>query len=124
MYDNNDDKDSNVTPYRASGNLNTSIGIPKIDVYDPMNVNIQNVNTDKNNDNISSDNLNIENTGVQDNDTKENNDDILLNNTTKSSKKNMFFIKIGPKFKIIFLIIVVFLALAFLVPVIISIFNK
>lgn len=50
-----------VTPYRASGNLNTSIGIPKIDVNDPMNINIQSVNTN------SSSNNKIDNSFVNNN---------------------------------------------------------
>lgn len=34
-----------ITPYKASGNLNTAIGNPQINVNDPMNVNIQNMAT-------------------------------------------------------------------------------
>ena len=45
MQDSNAPDDNNVMPYKASGNLNTTIGNPRINVNDPMNVNIQSVNT-------------------------------------------------------------------------------
>ena len=49
MY-NSDDKGMNATtPYRASGNLNTSIGNPSMDVNNAMQINIQSVNTAANN---------------------------------------------------------------------------
>ena len=38
----NNDLNSGVTPYRATGNMNTMINNPSINVNDPMNVNIQN----------------------------------------------------------------------------------
>lgn len=114
------DKNEDVTPYRASGNLNTYIGIPKINVNDPMNVNIQNVNTNSNMNTIPLDDIsnNIENT----------NDNGIIDEKTKVSKNNnkkkRVAIKLGPKFKIIFLIAFILLVFIFLLPIIVSLFNK
>ena len=47
-YD-DDKKLENVTPYRATGNLNTAISNPSIDINDTMDVNIKSVNTVQNN---------------------------------------------------------------------------
>lgn len=44
-----DNKQTPVTPYHATGNLNTAIGNPNINVNDPMNVNIQNGGLNTNN---------------------------------------------------------------------------
>ncbi len=42
LNDNNNNNQTPVTPYHATGNLNTAIGNPNINVNDPMHVNIQN----------------------------------------------------------------------------------
>ena len=45
MNENNQYNTDNVRPYKASGNLNTVIGNPSININDTMNVNIQNMAT-------------------------------------------------------------------------------
>ena len=42
---NNESNRGPVTPYKASGNLNTSIGNPQVNINDTMNINIQNMAT-------------------------------------------------------------------------------
>lgn len=46
MNDNNG-YNSNVTPYKASGNLNTAIENPSVNINDTMNVNIQSMVTNR-----------------------------------------------------------------------------
>ena len=79
MQESNDNNNESLTPYKASGNLNTSIGIPHMDVNDPMNINIQNVNTN------SSMMNNVDNNYQTNNFTNsniDNNDNITSKNTT------------------------------------------
>ena len=64
-YD-DDKKIDNVTPYKATGNLNTAISNPTVHINDAMNMNIKSVNTVQNNntdvnthDNISVTNLSL-----------------------------------------------------------------
>lgn len=45
MNENNNYNNGNVTPYKASGNLNAAIGNPQVNINDTMNVNIQNMAT-------------------------------------------------------------------------------
>lgn len=45
MNENNNYDSGNVSPYKASGNLNTAIGNPSVDINDTMNINIQSMNT-------------------------------------------------------------------------------
>ena len=47
-YD-DDKKIDNVTPYKATGNLNTAISNPTVHINDAMNMNIKSVNTVQNN---------------------------------------------------------------------------
>ena len=48
MY--NSEENNSSVPYRASRNLNTSIGNPNIDVNNTMNINIQNIMTSSSTD--------------------------------------------------------------------------
>ena len=148
MQEDNTNNNDNVAPYRASKNLNTSIGIPSMDVNDPMNMNIQSVNTNSslntnniNNANINNsyiqnvpNNTNMSNGNVQSmpnninmsNNNIQNNTEVVSNTTvkrnfvsnSKGKKKNS--INLGPEFKIALLIIVVLLVFIFLLPVITS----
>jgi len=45
MNENNNNSSSNITPYKATGNLNTAIGNPRININDTMNINIQSMAT-------------------------------------------------------------------------------
>lgn len=45
MNENNNYNKSNVGPYKASGNLNTFIGNPSVNINDTMDVNIQSIAT-------------------------------------------------------------------------------
>lgn len=136
MYESSDKDSSNVEPYRASGNLNTSIGIPNIDVNDAMNMNIQSVNTNSsfNNSNDMSQNV-ANNIGVNNGDAENNNiqgsttyQDVIDNDGTLASnnaedKKKKITLNLRPEFKLALLIIVVLLVFVFLLPVITSLFS-
>ena len=83
---------NNVTPYRASGNLNTAIANPSINVNDTMNINIQNMATNNphvnNNQNYSvgsqTQNINQQvNTQV----TNQNSTPIYNNNVNSNNRK-------------------------------------
>ena len=141
MQDSNDNNNE-VTTYKASGNLNVSIGIPSMNVNDTMNMNIQSVNTNPtlNNNTVNSDN-NIQkdvgsvppvtNTGVVnaepdkanlENKSEEVNTDSSVKKTFVSNeekaKKKKVSINLGPELKIALLIIVILLAFVFLLPLI------
>ena len=45
MNENNNYDSGNVRPYKASGNLNTAIGNPSVNINDTMNMNIKSMNT-------------------------------------------------------------------------------
>lgn len=57
MNENNNFNSGNIRPYKASGNLNTVIGNPSVNINDTMNVNIQSMTTNdvtvNNNNNIN-----------------------------------------------------------------------
>lgn len=53
MNENNNYNKSNVGPYKASGNLNTFIGNPSVNINDTMDVNIQSIATNDVNKNDS-----------------------------------------------------------------------
>ncbi len=147
-----EENNNNVTPYRASGNLNTSIGIPQMNVNDPMNMNIQSVNTNlAQNNNVnntfnSQNNMDIQNNSIngsvpysninQNNTNTNTNTNTSLNNevvnndspvkrtfVSNNTKKKKASINLGPEFKIALLIIVVLLVFIFLLPVITSLFS-
>lgn len=144
-----EENNNNVTPYRASGNLNTSIGIPQMNVNDPMNMNIQSVNTiptlnnNNNNNNTFSNpnNINIQNNSIngsvpysninQNNNINSSMNNEVVNNDSpvkrtfisNNTKKKKASINLGPEFKIALLIIVVLLVFIFLLPVITSLFS-
>lgn len=138
MYNPDDNKDEEVTPYRATGNLNTSIGIPMMNVNDPMNMNIESINTNSipqiNNQNIEQNNIQSDNKQIENNDVsktpninKDNNKvepvikKTYISNSDKKKKK--VTISLGSEFKIAFLIIVILLAFVLLLPVISTIFD-
>lgn len=61
MNDNETKNSENITPYRASGNLNTAISNPKVNINDTMNVNIQSMATNEvplNGSNVGSTSIN------------------------------------------------------------------
>ena len=129
MQDSNTNNNENITPYRATGNLNTTIGIPQIDVNNAMDVNIQSVNTNSSLNNGINNNLennvnnsldNLSSNGVENNNSSDIVSDTYIDN--KDKKKKVTF-NLEPKFKIILLILVIFLVFIFLLPVITSMFN-
>lgn len=137
---NNNDPSNNVGSYRAaSGNLNTVISNPSVNINDTMNMNIQNMNSNNTNqvnlntisnnnvsnmvNNNTNNNSNIQNTNSNIN----NNNNYVatssnVNRTYVSSenkpKKKTVSIKMGPEFKIAFLIVVILLVFIFLLPMI------
>ena len=83
MY--NSEENNSSVPYRASRNLNTSIGNPNIDVNNTMNINIQNISTnykDNQNDNTSD----LQSKQVEVNKIENN---VLENNISNSKKINI-----------------------------------
>ena len=150
MY-NSDDKGMNATtPYRASGNLNTSIGNPSMDVNNAMQINIQSVNTAANNktnvsvntNNTSNPVTNANNSVPKSATNKEQvnnqsktvipNNYVDSSNTDKESIKKVYVpnqnhtsqkngkVKMGAEFRFAFLIVVLLLAFVLLLPMITS----
>ena len=141
MQDSNVNNNDNVTPYRASGNLNTAIGNPRINVNDPMNMNIQSVSTNpsinmqqnaaiNNHQNAISSTESITNNKYlnqsinveKSSSTERLNGDSpvkrsFVSNSEKTKKKKIS-INFGPEFKIALLIIVILLVFIFLLPLI------
>ena len=74
MY--NNEENNSATPYRASRNLNTSIGNPNIDVNNTMNINIQNVST------------NYKDTQTDSSISEERNNNVQVNNVNNDVMKN------------------------------------
>lgn len=140
MQDNNSNGNDNITPYKASGNLNTSIGIPSIDVNDAMNMNIHSANTNANtlfannvqenanydthsnipNNNGSQiiQNVSVEESKSDGNEEIDNNASVKRNfvSNSEKTKKKKITINLGPEFKIALLIVVVLLVFVFLLP--------
>lgn len=57
MNENGEYNSGNIKPYKATGNLNTAIGNPSVNINDTMNVNIQNMATNTVNTATSSPNI-------------------------------------------------------------------
>ena len=137
MNDGNNKKEfDDVTPYRASGNLNTAISNLRVNINDMMNVNIQNTSTVQSiskqesssgtsNSNVSSPpSENAYSTSTESNVTNDNkvNENstvtrVYVTNDDKPKKKKIT-LNLGPEFKIALLIIVILLIFVFLMPVI------
>lgn len=137
MNENNNYNDGNIRPYKASGNLNTVIGNPNVNINDTMNINIQNAATNIPSNNMAANNNNIQvgnsntnintmvnnnyssmpnyNTGnnANKNDNSKKKSNVSIDN--KHKKKTMSF-NLGSEFKIALLITVVLLAFIFLLP--------
>ena len=135
----NNNQDNNYTPYRASGNLNTTIGNPNIDVNDAMNINIQNVatnpiqpndiNTAEAISNSAPVNPNITNNSIGEDTSNNNNaNSVSIKKTYVSNddrpQKKKIAINLGTEFKIALIIIVVLLAFILLLPMITSFTGK
>lgn len=78
---------NNIKPYKASGNLNTAIANPSVNINDTMNVNIQNLATNQpnlinNQNNINYNEAQINNTNIQ----------TIPNNTSIQTNDNQTFI--------------------------------
>lgn len=144
-----------VAPYKASGNLNTAINNPSININDTMNINIQNAGSNDTNSNITDNTNNVNqpigvgqyNTGEIQNNTVNNipqninlGNNINTNQSTvvtsentnvekqyvavdNNKKKKTISFEIGPKFKIVLLIIVILLIFILLLPVISNTFR-
>lgn len=145
---NNNEQDGimNTTPYRASGNLNTVIGNPSVNINDTMNVNIQSIATDvPNSNNIQTSNPQVVNNSFTNSNFVSNDINNSLNNnkvdsgtqnsvtnnnanrtyvtTDNRPKKKNISLNFGPEFKIVLLIIVVLLVFVFLLPMISDMFR-
>lgn len=142
---NNNQEEMNVSPYKATGNLNRTISNPSASINDTMNVNIQNVAT--NNTQVvepapvtpppqqptsisiapSTQTNNINNQSIIEEALKKqnatstvnsSNNKVYVNNENKPKKKKLT-LSIGPEFKIALLIIVILLAFVlFILPLI------
>ena len=145
---NNNQEEINVSPYKATGNLNRTISNPSASINDAMNVNIQNVTT--NNTQVveplpintppqqqsntipvtpSAQTNNINNQSIIEEALKKQtatntinnnniNNKVYVNNENKPKKKKLT-LSIGPEFKIALLIIVILLAFVlFILPLI------
>ena len=144
---NNNQEEMNVSPYKATGNLNRTISNPSASINDAMNVNIQNVAT--NNTQVvepasvtpppqqptsipiapSTQTNNINNQSIIEEALKKQtatstvnnnniNNKVYVNNENKPKKKKLT-LSIGPEFKIALLIIVILLAFVlFILPLI------
>ncbi len=58
MNENQEYNSENIKPYKATGNLNTAIGNPSVNINDTMNINIQNMSTNTVNTTSSQNNQN------------------------------------------------------------------
>lgn len=123
---NNDNSKNNVTPYRASSNLNTAISNPTINIYDPMNINIQNSITPPINDTNGVPESKASSISPPINNTDKIKQEPHINNqrkeyTTINNKKSLqkkLFVNIGSEFKIALLIVVILLVFIFILPTI------
>ena len=145
---NNNQKEINVSPYKATGNLNRTISNPSASINDAMNVNIQNVTT--NNTQVvepvpintppqqqsntipvtpSAQTNNINNQSIIEEALKKQTATNTINNNNVNNKvyvnienkpkKKKLTLSIGPEFKIALLIIVILLAFVlFILPLI------
>ena len=145
-YD-DDKKLENVTPYRATGNLNTAISNPSIDINDTMDVNIKSVNTVQNNQvnttnsipltkNQNTMNQNSVNMQNQYNNIYETNSQNTTNNqnvnntnvkktyvtTDNKPKKKKFNLNLTKEFKIALLIIVILFVFVFILDLLPKLF--
>ena len=117
-YD-DDKKLENVTPYRATGNLNTAISNPSIDINDTMDVNIKSVNMQNQYNNIyetnsqnTTNNQNVNNTNVKK----------TYVTTDNKPKKKKFNLNLTKEFKIALLIIVILFVFVFILDLLPKLF--
>lgn len=143
-YD-DDKKIDNVTPYKATGNLNTAISNPTVHINDAMNMNIKSVNTVQNNnagvstpDNIPvTNNYNTMNLNNASNMPNVNNNVIAETNnqnvnninvkktyvtTDNKSKKKKLNLNLTKEFKIALLIIVILFVFVFILDLLPKLF--
>lgn len=94
MNENNNYDSGNVRPYKASGNLNTAIGNPSVNINDTMNMNIKSMNTSSvtssNNQNYNGimpnqNNVNYSTSGIIDTQTTSNAQSIYPNQTNQNN---------------------------------------
>lgn len=153
MYNNNDEHNNeNIAHYRASGNLNTAIGNPSVNINDTMNVNIQNMVTNNsdfqpkppeeqsqilNNNMVTNQNINVDkqsnmikNQNNINNNQYTNKANISASDVTRTyvttdnrPKKKKLTLNLGSEFKIALLIIVILLVFIFILPLITDLFK-
>ena len=140
MNENKDYNSENITPYKATANLNTAIANPNVNINDTMNINIKTMATNipsVNTEPVNTDNncvkshinnteqiKNVVNSKVaenQQNNVSGNhnpNVNIKTNESTdnKNKKKNIL-LNIKPELKIALLIIVILLACVLILPI-------
>lgn len=108
MNDNNNSSNGGIRPYKASGNLNTVIGNPSVNINDTMNVNIQSMstnnfnNTNNNFQNMQDDvntsfvqNINqkiVNNTPVNDTNNNNNTEVNNISNNVSTTKPNNSYV--------------------------------
>lgn len=148
-FSNTNEDNTPITPYRATGNLNTVISNPSANINDTMNINIQNISTPTNqampemknevNQNAYS-NVSLE-SNINENNTSNFTNPTNVSNPSQSNvesnipnkkyvsldnkpKKKTVSIKIGSELKIVLLIVVILLVFIFLFPIISDLFTK
>ena len=93
---NNDAENSAPVPYKASKNLNTSIGNPSVDINNTMNINIQNVSTSEKKPQEVSNSVEVQNNVVENNKEKNASESSQKNNTI-SKTSNPYTLNVSPK---------------------------
>lgn len=132
----NDNKElDNVTPYKATGNLNTAISNPSVNINNTMDVNIKSVNTIQNNVPNTNNNISVPNNQNTINLNQNNINTIPLeNNINKSNikktyvttdnkpKKKKLNLNLTKEFKIALLIIVILFVFVLILDLLPSLF--
>lgn len=129
---NNNNPNDNLTPYRASSNLNTAISNPTVNINDPMNVNIQNSTMPPRNSAPYSNPMPEANYAMPSQNAPRQEAVVPpVNNQVKEytsldnkrPKKKKLSINIGSEFKIALLIVVILLVFIFILPMITDLFK-
>lgn len=144
MNNENEIKNENIAPYRATQNLNTRIANPTANINDTMGVNIQSVSTEVTKPKppevvreVPFNNANI-NINTNQNTILQNNQGNIQNNTEINNtpnitrtyvssdnrpKKKKLTLNLGSEFKVALLIIVILLVFIFVLPLITDLVN-
>lgn len=151
MNNENELNNDNISPYKASRNLNTAIGNPSVSISDTMNINIQNMATNSgdysqvsfeeqviNNNIVANQNINaVPQNNVVANQNNINNTQYTNQvvqsaqtvtrtyvTTDNKPKKKKLTLNLGSEFKVALLIIVILLVFIFILPLITNLFKS